>query len=129
MFLSNQLFKKLALRMLHSTLFILVSVWVLLSLLLYLFQPKFIYFPRAEIDYTPDMAGLPYEDIYFKTEDNILLNAWFIPAEDSRNTLLFLHGNGGNISHRLDSLKIFHEMGLSVFIIDYDPFQHPFCTG
>ncbi len=65
------------------------------------------------------MAGLPYEDIYFKTEDDVLLNGWFIPVEDAKNTLLFFHGNGGNISHRLESLKIFHEMGLSVFIIDY----------
>jgi len=119
MLLSTQQFKKQARRMLYSILFILVSVWVLLSLLLYLFQPKFIYFPQSEIDYTPDMAGLLYEDIYFKTEDDVLLNGWFIPVEDAKNTLLFFHGNGGNISHRLESLKIFHEIGLSVFIIDY----------
>ena len=119
MLISTQQFKKLARRVLHSILFILVSVWVLLSLLLYLFQPRFIYFPQSEIDYTPDMAGLPYEDIYFKTEDDVLLNGWFIPVEDAKNTLLFFHGNGGNISHRLESLKIFHEIGLSVFIIDY----------
>lgn len=119
MLISTQQFKKLARRVLHSILFILVSVWVLLCLLLYLFQPRFIYFPQSEIDYTPDMAGLPYEDIYFKTEDNVLLNGWFIPVENAKNTLLFFHGNGGNISHRLESLKIFHEIGLSVFIIDY----------
>jgi len=117
--LSIKVFKKLIRRMLHSIVFILVSVWVLLSLLLYLFQPKFIYFPLSKIDYTPDMAGLAYEDIYFKTEDGVELNAWFIPVEGAKNTLLFFHGNGGNISHRLDSLKIFHELGLSVFIIDY----------
>ncbi|MEE9574841.1 MAG: alpha/beta hydrolase [Gammaproteobacteria bacterium] len=105
--------------MLQSALFILVSVWVLLSLLLYLFQPKFVYFPRSEIDFTPDMAGLSYEDIYFKTADDIELNGWFIPAEGARKTLLFFHGNGGNISHRLDSLNILHGLGLSVFIIDY----------
>ena len=116
---STQQFKKLARRMLHSILFILVSVWVLLSLLLYIFQPRFIYFPQSKIDFTPDMAGLSFEDIYFKTEDDVLLNGWFIPVDDARKTLLFFHGNGGNISHRLESLKIFHEMGLSVFIIDY----------
>ena len=116
---STESFKKTARRMLQSIFFILVSVWVLLSLLLYLFQPKFVYFPQSEIDFTPDMAGLAYEDIYFKTEDDIDLNGWFIPVEGAKRTLLFFHGNGGNISHRLDSLKIFHELGLSVFIIDY----------
>ena len=116
---STESLKKIARRMLQSALFILVSVWVLLSLLLYLFQPKFVYFPRSEIDFTPDMAGLSYEDIYFKTADDIELNGWFIPAEGARKTLLFFHGNGGNISHRLDSLNILHGLGLSVFIIDY----------
>jgi len=117
--LSTQQFNNLTRRMLQSALIILVSVWVLLSLLLYLFQPKFVYFPQSEIDFTPDMAGLAYEDIYFKTADDIELNGWFIPAEGARKTLLFFHGNGGNISHRLDSLNILHGLGLSVFIIDY----------
>ena len=33
--------------------------------------------------------------------------------------LLFCHGNGGNISHRLDSIDIFNRLGLSVLIFDY----------
>ncbi len=117
--LPSQALKRFAKRMLQSLLFILVSVWVLLSILLYIFQPKFVYFPQAHIDQTPDMAGLVYEDIYFDTEDGVRLNGWYIPAPDAKKTLLFFHGNGGNISHRLQSLKIFHDMGLSVFIIDY----------
>lgn len=105
--------------MLLSISFILISVWVLLSLLLYLFQPKFVYFPQSTIDYTPDMVGLPYEDIHLLTKDNVNIHGWFIPVKEASKTLLFFHGNGGNISHRLDSLKIFHEIGLSIFIIDY----------
>jgi fermentation-respiration switch protein FrsA (DUF1100 family) len=33
--------------------------------------------------------------------------------------VLFCHGNAGNISHRLDSIRLFHELGLSVLIFDY----------
>jgi uncharacterized protein len=116
---STESFKNIARRMLLSISFILISVWVLLSLLLYLFQPKFVYFPQSTIDYTPDMAGLPYEDIHLLTKDNVDIHGWFIPVKEASKTLLFFHGNGGNISHRLESLKIFHELGLSVFIIDY----------
>ena len=32
---------------------------------------------------------------------------------------LFFHGNAGNISHRLDSLRIFHDLSYSTLIIDY----------
>jgi len=36
--------------------------------------------------------------------------------------LLFCHGNAGNISHRLESIRIFHQLGLNVFIFDYRGF-------
>ncbi|MEO1249772.1 MAG: alpha/beta hydrolase, partial [Pseudomonadota bacterium] len=52
-------------------------------------------------------------------EDGVTLDAWFVPAPDARGTLLFFHGNAGNISHRLESVRIFHELGLSTLIFDY----------
>jgi len=42
-----------------------------------------------------------------------------VPAADAAGVVLFLHGNAGNISHRLDSIEIFHQLGLDVLIIDY----------
>ncbi len=105
--------------MFQSALFILISVWILLSILLYLFQPGFIYYPYKKVEVTPAAIQLKYEDVFLTTSDNIKLNGWWIPRLNSRATLLFLHGNAGNISHRLDSIKIFHDLGLSVFIIDY----------
>jgi len=41
------------------------------------------------------------------------------PAEDSQLTVLFCHGNGGNMFHRLDSINIFYNLGLNCFIFDY----------
>ncbi len=43
----------------------------------------------------------------------------YLPNLPARGTLLFFHGNAGNISHRLDSIRIFHNLRLSVFIFDY----------
>lgn len=42
-----------------------------------------------------------------------------MPADPGRGLLLFFHGNAGNISHRLESIEIFHRLGLSVLIVDY----------
>jgi len=108
--------------MLHSLIFIIVAVWVLLSLMLYLFQPKFIYFPHNDIEATPDLISLDYEDLILTTSDGVEINAWWIPNPNARATLLFLHGNAGNISHRLESIKIFYQLSLSVLIIDYRGF-------
>ncbi|MFC2061017.1 alpha/beta hydrolase [Elusimicrobiota bacterium] len=100
---------------------LLVAAGIYVFILLYfsISQARFIYFPYSIIEATPADIGLYYEDIAFKTEDNIELNGWFVPAEKAKAVLLFCHGNAGNISHRLESIKIFNEIGLSVFIFDY----------
>jgi len=72
-----------------------------------------------EIESVPADAGLSYEDVYLDTEDGVRLNAWWIPEKDSRFTILFCHGNGGNISHRIEKISILNKLGLSVFIFDY----------
>lgn len=88
-------------------------------LLVFLFQSHLLYFPMKKIEATPADAGLSYEPVKIITEDGVTLDSWFIPADNPRGVLLFFHGNAGNISHRLDSLRIFHRLGLSVLIFDY----------
>jgi fermentation-respiration switch protein FrsA (DUF1100 family) len=82
-------------------------------------QPTFLYSPVQEVSNTPDELGMDFEDVVFKTEDGLRLNGWYVPAENSQLTVLFCHGNGGNIMHRLDSINIFYNLGLSCFIFDY----------
>lgn len=77
-----------------------------------------VYFPSREIEFTPKTLNLEFQDIYFQTPDKVQLNAWHIPAE-GKYTILFCHGNGGNISHRLSKINIFNQLGLNVFIFDY----------
>ncbi len=90
-----------------------------LVVLLYLFQGRLLYFPLRYLSATPADIGLSYQTVQLKTADNITLSGWFVPAEEAKGVVLFFHGNAGNISHRLDSIQIFHKLGLSVFIIDY----------
>ena len=106
-------------RMLSSIIYVLIAVWLTLAILVYLFQARFVYFPNQTLLYSPADMGMDFEEIYLTTRDDIAIHAWHLPKAGSRQTLLFLHGNAGNISHRLDSLHIFHELGLSVLIIDY----------
>jgi uncharacterized protein len=75
--------------------------------------------PSRQLVATPADIGLGYEALRIATADGEELDAWFVPARRERAVLLFFHGNAGNISHRLDSLQIFHRLGLSVLIFDY----------
>lgn len=80
---------------------------------------QFIFFPDRELFATPDAYGLKAEDIWLSTADDVCIHGWFFPREDARATLLFLHGNAGNISHRLDNVRLLLDLNVQVFILDY----------
>ncbi len=103
---------------------LLVGGAIYLALLLYLYfnQGNMIHLPEMpsrHVKATPQQIGLSYEQVTLRTDDGVALQSWYLPIDNPRATLLFFHGNAGNISHRLDSLQLFHELGLAVFIIDY----------
>ena len=98
---------------------IIVAVYILMMLLVQMFHSRLVYFPAKEIKRTPEYLGLNYEDVYFKTEDGLKLNGWFIESKKRGKVLLYSHGNGGNISHRIDLIDIYIRAGYSVFIYDY----------
>ena len=95
------------------------AIYIALAILLTLFQSKMIYFPTSSIDMTPRHIDLDYDEVDFTADDSTKLNGWFIPNENHIGVILFCHGNAGNISHRLETIRIFHDLGLSVFIFDY----------
>jgi hypothetical protein len=105
--------------MFWSVVLISIGLYIGLVIILMVFQAHFIYFPQREITVTPGEIGLSYEAVYFAAADGVKLSGWFVPAERSRAVILFCHGNAGNISHRLESIQVFHRLGLSTFIFDY----------
>jgi fermentation-respiration switch protein FrsA (DUF1100 family) len=105
--------------MLISLAVVLFIAYSVLGWTLYFMQPTFLYRPVREVPYTPDELGLDFESVLFKSGDGLLLSAWYIPAENSELTVLFCHGNGGNMFHCLDSINIFYNLGLDCFVFDY----------
>jgi len=84
-------------------------------------QGRMLYLPHVPgrtLAMTPADARMDYEDVSIETADGVTLHGWFI-AERSPRVLLFFHGNAGNISHRLASIRQFRNLGFSVLIIDY----------
>lgn len=95
------------------------SVILLFNVYLYLKQPGMIFYPLKEVDVTPDKWGLSYQQVKLKTIEGLELSSWHIPHPEAAKTILFFHGNGGNISHRGDSIYIFHKLKMNVLILDY----------
>jgi pimeloyl-ACP methyl ester carboxylesterase len=98
---------------------------LLVGSLVWWLQPKLMFRPFPDLIATPGDWGMAFDEVTLTTSDGVRLHAWFLPARQGErrttgpNTLLFLHGNAGNISYRSESLAIFHAIGLDVLILDY----------
>lgn len=102
-----------------SVIVLLFCAYWAIGLVLYFMQSSFLYKPVREILYTPAELGLDFQDVIFQSADGVQLNGWYIPSKKSQPTVLFCHGNGGNMYHRLDSINMFYDFGLNCFIFDY----------
>lgn len=70
----------------------------------------------------PNTFGLPFENVYFKSLDSTKLHAYFIlqPQPHQCKTILFFHGNAGNIGHRLPNAKgLFKHLQANIFLVEY----------
>ena len=108
-------------RIMLNLAFTLAIGYAVILLLIYFFQPRLVYFPQVERELatTPRAIGLEYEDVSLHTADGVTLHGWWVPAQSARGTVLLLHGNAGNISHRLGYLAMFSRLGYAVLIFDY----------
>ena len=104
----------------------LLAGYALLLALLWWGQSGMVFYPEIpsrEVHATPADAGLEFESLALETRDGETLGAWFVPgpAADAP-VVLFLHGNAGNIGHRIGTLEMLHAAGAATLIIDYRGF-------
>jgi fermentation-respiration switch protein FrsA (DUF1100 family) len=97
---------------------------VIAALILFFFFIRFIekkslYYPLKKIEAAPRDIGLDYEEVYISAKDGVRIAGWYLPSKSPRATFIFSHGNGGNISHRLEKIKMLNDLDVNVLIFDY----------
>ncbi|MBK9021375.1 MAG: alpha/beta hydrolase [Sulfuritalea sp.] len=113
--------------MLWSAIQIGLLVYLALLALIYFMQGSLVFQPALDREFraTPANIGLPFEPLALTTADKETLDGWHLPARrgsPARGLVILFHGNAGNISHRLDYLRMFHDLGFAALIIDYRGF-------
>jgi len=110
-------------RMLTVIVCSIVGVFLVFVAFLYFNQAKLIFVPVRQLDATPHEIGLTYEDVFVEVGAGQRIHAWYLPnrnaAVERPRTILFCHGNGGNISHRLDTGEYLTRLGVNVLLFDY----------
>ncbi len=82
-------------------------------------ERSLIYYPTSRLEATPEDYGLPFEDARPTAEDGVRLHGWYVPGSRPV-TILWCHGNAGNISHRLDNLRQLRgRLGVGTLLFDY----------
>lgn len=98
--------------------FLLILIYFVITLLVYFFQRKLLYHP-----FSPQITGKGlihnFETINFKTSDNFELKGWFHLKNSNKKTILFLHGNAGNLDNRIDKLNSLGSIDINFLIISW----------
>ena len=110
--------------MLWSALQIILLIYLGLMALIYFKQASLVFLPEIDRSFraSPADIGLPFTPVKLATADGESLDSWFVPSDTKRGArglVVFFHGNAGNIAHRLDYVRMFHDLGLATLILDY----------
>jgi pimeloyl-ACP methyl ester carboxylesterase len=96
--------------------------WGVLCLLFWQGSWQLLYHPTSAVVRTPASAGVAFDSVGFAPTDTGApqLEGWWIPgAANSRYTVLYLHGQDGNLGDTVDDLVRLHSAGVSVLAFDY----------
>ncbi|MGD0128937.1 MAG: alpha/beta fold hydrolase [Terriglobia bacterium] len=98
-----------------------VAVLLLIVAAIRYFENSFIYSPPRYPEGFPhaDLSPLHVEDVWLTTQDNIRLNAWYLPSPGSEKALLWFHGNAENIGYGLGHAVFYSRLGVNVLAVDY----------
>lgn len=88
-----------------------------------LYQPEIPQHSRVYVP-LPSMYGLPFEAVNIKSSQNVTLHAFWIRHPGERGmfvpTILYFHGNAGNMGHRLQNAHgFFHSCQCNVLLVEY----------
>jgi len=95
------------------------AIFVVLVAAVRWLEPRFAFFPSAGEDVTPRDFGVEFEPVSMSTRDGERLHGWWLRPPSPRATILYFHGNGGNLSNWAPILTTIVKRGYAVFAIEY----------
>ncbi len=86
----------------------------------------FLFYPHEGHYQTPERLGVNYQTVHLESEGFKLEN-WLLEPKPElivKGTVLYLHGNGENISTHMNSVAWLTLQGYQVFLLDYRGYGH-----
>ena len=90
---------------------------------IYLFQRNLLYHPSVN-GYQGDEINFNYEEVFIKNNEGIKLKAWLHKKDlINKKTILFFHGNAGNLTNRNYKLNELSKFDVNFLIVAYRGFS------
>ena len=107
----------------YYTLIFVFVVYLIITLFLYFFQRKLLYYPIAS-NYSGDRLVVLIEKVKIKTKDNIELLSWYHKKNiNDYKTILFLHGNAGTLEDRIHKINHFKDIDINFLLLSWRGFS------
>jgi fermentation-respiration switch protein FrsA (DUF1100 family) len=101
----------------------LISFYLLILFYIYFNQRNLLYHPK-ENNYLNDPIKFAYDEVFIKVGDGIELKSWLIKKNLKKyKTLVFFHGNAGNLLNRVHKLNKFNKLDINILIISWRGFS------
>ncbi len=108
---------------LYLSLLSLLSVYLLVLIFIYFNQRNLLYHP-GENNYLDDKAQFSYKEVLIEVDQDIKLKSWLIDKDlEKYKTLVFFHGNAGNLFNRVHKLNELNKLDINILIISWRGFS------
>lgn len=107
----------------YVSLSLIILTYLVILILVYFYQRSLLYHP-FENNYQNDKIEFDYEEVFIKIEDDIKLKSWFIKKDIyKKKTLIFFHGNAGNLTNRIHKLNKLDDLDINILLISWRGFS------
>ena len=108
---------------LYFTVSSIIIAYIVVIIFVYFYQRNLLYHP-SENNYQNDTIQFNYQEIFIKVNDEIKLKSWII-NKDLKNfkTLVFFHGNAGDLSNRIYKLNELDKLNINILLISWRGFS------
>ena len=101
----------------------LISFYLVILLYIYFNQRNLLYHPK-ENNYLNDPIKFNHNEVFIEVEDKIRLKAWIIEKNLKKyKTLVFFHGNAGNLFNRVHKLNKLNDLDINILIFSWRGFS------
>ena len=108
---------------LYLSLLSLLAVYLLVLLFIYFNQRNLLYHP-GDNNYLDDKIQFSYKEVFIEVDQDIKLKSWLIEKDLKKyKTLVFFHGNAGNLFNRVHKLNELHKLDINILIISWRGFS------